>query len=94
MKMIKVIQTIALENENDFKDYDFFKTRNGDYGFFDYVSQKWFLTRTECGEFCIYPCSINDPSLTELNDWVSEEDNDVIIGFFNGTVKFEGADND
>lgn len=31
--MIKVIQTIALENENDFEDYDFFKTRNGNYGF-------------------------------------------------------------
>lgn len=91
--MIKVIQTIALENRSDLEDYDFFKTRNGDYGFFDYVSQRWYLARTECGEFCIYPCSINNPSLDELNDWVGE-DGDVIIGFFNGTVKFEGEDND
>lgn len=91
--MIKVIQTIALENGSDFGDYAFFKTRNEDYGFFDYVSQKWFLTRTECGEFCIYPCSINNPSLDELNDWV-RENGDVIIGFFDGNVKFEEADND
>lgn len=92
--MIRVIQTIALENNSDLEDYDFFKTKNGDYGFFDYVSKKWFLTtRTECGEFCIYPCSINSPSLDELNDWVGE-DGDVIIGFFNGTVKFEEEDND
>lgn len=33
--MIRVIQTIALENGSDFEDYDFFKTRNGDYGFFN-----------------------------------------------------------
>ena len=91
--MIRVIQTIALENGSDFEDYDFFKTRIGDYGFFDYVSQSWYLARTEYGEFCIYPCSINNPSLAELNDWVGE-DGDVIIGFFNGTVKFEGEDND
>ena len=62
--------------------------------FFDYVSEKWFLTiRTECGEFCIYPCSINNPYLDELNDCVGEV-GDVIIGFFNGTVKFEEEDND
>ena len=91
--MIRVIQTIALENNRDLEDYDFFKTKNGDYGFFDYVSKKWYLARTECGEFCIYPCSINSPSLDELNDWVGE-DSDVIIGFFNGTVKFEEEDND
>lgn len=94
MKMIKVIQTIALENGSDFEHYDFFKTRNGDYGFFDYVSEKWFLARIESREFCIYPCSINNPSLAELNDWVRGEDDDVIIGFFNGTVKFEEINND
>ena len=91
--MIRVIQTIVLENNSDLEDYDFFKTKNGDYGFFDYVSKRWYLAQTECGEFCIYPCSINSPSLDELNDWVGE-DGDVIIGFFNGTVKFEGEDND
>ena len=29
--MIRVIQTIVLEDGSDFEDYDFFKTRNGDY---------------------------------------------------------------
>lgn len=93
MKMIKVIQTIALEDGNDFNNYNFFKTKNGDYGFFDYVSGRWCLARTECKEFCVYPCSINNPSLAELNDWVREDD-DAIIGFFNGTVKFEEINND
>ena len=93
MKMIKVIQTIALEDGNDFKNYNFFKTKNGGYGFFDYVSQGWCLARTECGGFCVYPCWINNPSLTELNDWVREDD-DEIIGFFNGAVKFEEINND
>lgn len=91
--MIEVIQTIALENDNVFTDYDFFKTENGDYGFFDYQSQKWYLSQTVCGEFAIYECPLNSPSLAELNDWVGE-DGDKIIGFFNGTVKFEGEDND
>ena len=61
--------------------------------FFDYESQRWCVARTECGEFYVYPCSINNPSLTELNDWVREDD-DAIIGFFNGTVKFEEINND
>lgn len=91
--MIEVIQTIALENDNVFTDYDFFKTENGDYGFFDYRSQTWYLAETSCREFYIYPCPISNPSLAELNDWVGE-DGDKIIGFFNGTVKFEGEDND
>lgn len=93
MKMIKVIQTIVLENGSDFEHYDFFKTKNGNYGFFDYENQRWCLARTKYGEFCVCPCLINNPSLTELNDWVREDD-DAIIGFFNGIVKFEEADND
>lgn len=93
--MVEVIQTIALKDDKVFTDYDFFKTENGDYGFFDYQSQKWYLaqTLTNCREFCIYLCPINNPTLSELNDWVGE-DGDKIIGFFNGTVKFEGEDND
>ena len=93
MKMIKVIQTIALEDESNFENYDFFKTQNGNYGFFDYAGQRWCLARTECGDFCVYPCPINNPSLAELNDWVREDD-DAIIGFCNGTVKFEEINND
>lgn len=91
--MIKVIQTIALENDNVFTDYDFFKTENGDYGFFDYQNQTWYLAGTDCGEFAIYKCPLENPSLAELNDWVGV-DGDKIIGFFNGSVKFEGEDND
>lgn len=93
MKMIKVIQTIALEDESNFENYDFFKTQNGNYGFFDYAGQRWCLARTECGDFCVYPCPINNPSLAELNNWVREDD-DAIIGFFNGAVKFEEINND
>lgn len=93
--MIEVIQTIALKDDKVFTDYDFFKTENGDYGFFDYQSQKWYLAQVlmNCREFYIYPCPISNPSLAELNDWVGE-DGDRIIGFFNGSVKFEGEDND
>ena len=90
--MIEVIQTIALKDNNVFTDYNFFKTENGDYGFFDYQSQKWYLAQMNYGEFYIYPCPISNPSLSELNDWVGE-DRDKIIGFFNGSVKFEGEDN-
>ena len=93
MKMIKVIQTIALEDGNDFNDYNFFKTKNGGYGFFFFFSLRWCLARTELGEFCVYPCSINNTSLTELNDWVREDD-DAIIGFFFFSVKFEEINND
>ena len=91
--MIKVVQTIALENDEDFTLYDFFKTENGNYGFFNYKTQKWCLAQTDCEELSIYECPFNNRSLSELNDWV-ETDGDRIIGFFNGSVKFEGEDND
>lgn len=93
MKMVEVVQTIALKNDKDFTHYDFFKTENGDYGFFNYETQKWCLAQTSCGEFAVYECPLNSPSLSELNDWVGV-DGDKIIGFFNGSVKFEGEDND
>ena len=83
--MIKVVQTIGLENGNDINDYYYFKTKNNRIGLWNVDVEAWWIINQQDTEFFVdatpfhYNCT-----LKELNDYIREKyDGDEIIGMSN-----------
>lgn len=83
--MIKVVQTIGLENGADINDYYYFKTKNGKIGLWNVDVEAWWIINQQDTEFYVdatpfhYGCT-----LKELNDYVREKyDGDEITGMSN-----------
>lgn len=83
--MIKVVQTIGLENGKDINDYYYFKTKNNRIGLWNVDVETWWIINQQDTEFYVdatpfhYNCT-----LKELNDYIREKyDGDEIIGMSN-----------
>lgn len=86
--MVKVIQTIGLENGNSINDYDYFKTVGGVIGAYDRCSEKWVTFENNVYEFELVICPLKDPDLRELNEWVKENySGDEIESFYDGRIE-------